>query len=322
MKPTVFVTRQVPQPGLDLLAQHATLRVNPQDQVLSRDELAEGIKDCQALLCLLTDKVDAGLMDLAPGLKIIANYAVGYDNVEVAAATARKIPVTNTPGVLTEGTADLTWAMILGLARRLVEGDRMTRAGDFKGWAPMLLLGGEVYGKTLGLLGLGRIGQAVARRASGFGMKVLYHTRSHRAEGHDPRWSRVDLETLLKESDFLSLHCPLTPQTRHLIGKKELGMMKPTTYLINTARGPVVDEAVLVEVLKAKAIAGAALDVYEQEPSLSPGLESLENALLLPHLGSATTETRVKMSLMAAQGIVDRLEGKIPAHVVNPEALK
>ncbi len=322
-KPRVFVARQIPQPGLDLLAAETELVVAPQDGVISRAELEKGVASCDALISILTDSIDAALLDINPRLKIVAAYAVGYNNIDVAAATARKIPVTNTPGVLTECTADLAFALLMDAARRVTEGDRLTRLGGFKGWGPMFMLGGDVTGKTLGIVGMGRIGQAVARRASGFDMKVLYTKRQalSQTEEKELKATRVDLKTLLAESDFVSLHCPLSPETKHLIGAAELAMMKKTGILINTSRGAVVDEAALVQALKNNVIGGAALDVYEDEPALAAGLAGLENAVLAPHLGSATLETRTKMSLIAARNVLARLRGERPPNLVNPEVL-
>lgn len=322
--PSIFVTRKIPQPGLDLLKEHE-MELNPDDRVLSKQEVIAGVKGKDAMLCLLTDTIDAAVMDAAgKNLKIIANYAVGYNNIDVAAATERKIMVSNTPGVLTETTADLAWSLLMCAARRIVEGDKFTRAGKFVGWAPMMLLGSDVYGKTLGIVGLGRIGQAVAKRARGFDMKVIY-TDLQQAPSEVEKEANVDfvdLETLLKESDYVSIHVPLSEETKYMIGARELEMMKDTAYLINTARGPIVNEKELVEALKADKIKGAALDVYEEEPKLAPGLVELENVVIPPHLGSATLETRTKMAEMAAGNIVAFFKGERPLNIVNPEALK
>ena len=256
-----------------------------------------------------------------PRLKMIANLGVGYNNIDVRAATARGIPVSNTPGVLTEATADLAFTLLLAVARRVVEGDRRVRAGEFKFWAPFLFLCREVSGKTLGIVGMGRIGKAVARRARGFDMPVLYHNRSRLESDEEDRLGarHASLDELLQQSDFVSLHVPLTAQTTHLIGGEQLAAMKPTAYLINTARGPVVNEQALLEALQARRIAGAALDVYENEPALTPGLTLLDNVVLLPHVGSATLETRTRMAAMAAQNLIAGLSGQTPPNVVNPE---
>ncbi|MCX7716173.1 MAG: D-glycerate dehydrogenase, partial [Endomicrobia bacterium] len=264
-------------------------------------------------------------MDKAKNLKIIANYAVGFNNIDVKEATSRKIPVTNTPGVLTETTADLAFALLMSVARRIVESDRFLREGKFKGWAPMLFLGNDIYGKTIGIIGFGRIGQAVAKRALGFDMKVLYYDTNRVKPEIEKKYSAIykSLSELLKESDFISIHVPLTQETYHLISDKEFDLMKPTSYLINTSRGPVVDEKALVRALKNKKIAGAALDVFENEPEVEAELIDMPNTVLVPHIGSATIETRTKMALMAAENIIAVLvENKIPPNIVNPEIYK
>lgn len=324
MREKVFVTRRIPQPGLDLLEKQFDVIVNPYNRVLSRKELMKGVKGADALLCLLTDTIDAEVMSVNPKLKIIANYAVGYNNIDVAEATKRKIPVTNTPGVLTDTTADLTWALLLSIARRTPEGDRFTRIGKFKGWDPMLLLGSDVYKKTLGIIGFGRIGYAVAKRAIGFDMRVLYYdiNRVNPEIEKEVKAEFTSFENLLRESDFISIHTLLTKETTHLIGEKAFSLMKKNAYIINAARGPIIDEKALVKVLKEKRIAGAALDVYEYEPKLAQGLSKLNNVVLLPHLGSATIETRTKMAVIAAENIVARINGKTPPSIVNPEVLK
>jgi glyoxylate reductase len=244
---------------------------------------------------------------------------VGYDNIDVAAATARGIWVSNTPGVLTDATADLTFALILAAARRIIEGEAMVRAGKFKSWAPFLFLGTEVTGKTLGIIGLGQIGKAVARRASGFNMRILYHDRNRISESEELELNATyaDLKTILSDADFVSLHVTLTDQTRHLISARELDYMKRTAYLINASRGPVVDEKALVEALRTKKIAGAGLDVYENEPALTAGLADLDNVVLLPHVGSATLETRTAMAVLAAENLLDGLQGITPRNCLN-----
>ena len=287
------------------------------------DQIAAGAEGCRGMLVLVRDRVDASLMKRLPQLKAIANYGVGFDNIDVAAATRRGIMVTNTPDVLTEATADLTWALLLATARRLGEGERMVRAGKFTGWTPDMLVGADLQGTTLGLVGFGRIARAVARRAAGFRMRVLHTARSRHDEAADDVGSRaVDLERLLKESDFVSLHVPLTPKTRHLVDTGALRRMKPTAYLINTSRGPVVDEAALARALREGWIAGAGLDVYENEPEVDPGLLELDNVVLLPHIGSATTGARSAMSRVAATNLVLALQGQRPPHLVNPEVLE
>ncbi|MEE2934743.1 MAG: D-glycerate dehydrogenase, partial [Planctomycetota bacterium] len=270
---------------------------------------------------LLTDTIDADIMDANPDLKVIANFAVGFNNIDVAGATKRKLPVTNTPGVLTETTADMAWALLMDAARRVSEGDRLVRTKSWNGWGPLQLLGADVSGGTLGLVGMGRIARAMAKRAIGFDMRILYWNRT-RLETADERIlgaEFVELDDLLTLSDFLSLHVALTPETKHLIGATELAKMKSTAILVNTARGPVVDEQALVAALQTGTIAGAGLDVYEHEPALTPGLYELENAVVAPHLGSATIGTRTKMGNMAANNCLSACRGKRPENLVNPE---
>ena len=318
----VYITRQIPEPGIELLRKNFEVEVNPEDRVLTREELLEKVRGRDAILCLLTDKIDAQVMDSATGARIFANYAVGYDNIDVPEATKKGILITNTSGVLTETTADLAWALLMATARRVVEADRFTRAGKFKGWGPMLLLGVDVWGKTLGLVGAGRIGSAMARRSVGFKMNLLYHDPySNRELEEELGVKKADLDTLLKESDFISIHVPLTQETHHLIGEREFSLMKHSAHLINTSRGPVVDEEALVQALQNRRIAGAGLDVYEHEPQLTPGLTELDNVVVVPHIASASTETRTKMAIIAAQSITDFFEGLRPAHCVNPEVL-
>lgn len=320
----VFVTRRIPDVGLEILkSKCARVDVNPHDRVLTRAELLEAVRGRDGVLCLLSDRIDAEVMDAAKNVKVFANYAVGYDNIDVAAATTRGIVITNTPGVLTDATSDLAWALLFAVARRIVEADRFTRAGNFTNWGPMLFLGADITGRTLGIVGAGRIGSAMALKSVGFRMKILYTDERPNPELETKVGARrVLLEELLREADFVSLHVPLTPQTRHLIGKEQLQLMKRTAILINTSRGPVVDEAALVAALKEGTIAGAGLDVYEEEPKLQPGLAECENVVLLPHIGSATTWTRSKMAEMAATNLIAALEGRMPPNCVNPEALK
>lgn len=323
MKPKVFVTRRIPDAGLSIVREHCEITLNEEERSLTTREIIEGVKSKDGLLCLLTDAISADVMDASQNLKVISNYAVGYNNIDVEGATKRGIMVTNTPGVLTETTADLAWALLMDAARRIAEGDRFTRAGKFKGWEPMLLLGQDVYRATLGIVGFGRIGQAVARRALGFNMKVLYHQRNRASVEVEKQLNAAyaSFEELLKTSDFISLHCPLTLETTHLMGDKEFNMMKNNAILINTARGPVVDEAALVRALKDRRIAGAGLDVYEREPELAPGLAELDNVVIPPHLGSASFQTRNKMAQMAAENLVAALSGKVPPNLVNQDAL-
>ncbi|MGE3819957.1 MAG: 2-hydroxyacid dehydrogenase [Isosphaeraceae bacterium] len=319
----VYITQPIPEPGPSLVRASADdVAENPEDRVLSPDELRERVAGRDAVLCLLTDPIDATVLEAARGCRVFSTMAVGYNNIDVAAATRLGILVTNTPGVLTEATADVTWALILGVARRVAEGDRVMRAEAFPGWGPKYMLGGDVTGKTLGLIGPGRIAAAVAERARGFRMRLLYHGRRPAPDLDALGARQVALETLLRESDFVSLHVPLSGETRHLIDAEALRRMKTSAYLINTARGPVVDEKALVEALRAGRIAGAGLDVYEDEPRIAAGLADCPNTLLLPHLGSATRETRAAMSRIAAENLVAVLEGRRPAHPVNPEALE
>lgn len=300
---------------------------NEADDALHREQLVQRLKHsgARALMCNLTDKVDGALLDAATQLQIVANVAVGYNNIDVVAATERGIVVTNTPDVLTETTADLAFALILAAARRLSEADPYMRAGEYKQWRLFQPhLGLDVYGKTLGIVGMGRIGAAVARRgALGFHMRILYDGR-HSHDQAEREWGaqRVALDTLLRESDFVSLHVPLNDETRHLIAARELSLMKPTAILVNTARGPVIDEKALVDALRNKVIAGAGLDVYEDEPQMKPGLAELtRHVVLTPHIGSATTETRLRMSLTAARNISAMLLGDRPPNAVNPSLL-
>ncbi|MBM3214481.1 D-glycerate dehydrogenase [Candidatus Poribacteria bacterium] len=323
MRHTIYVTRRLPQPALDRLAEVFDVEVNPDDRVLEKREIIDHVGGKDALLCLLTDTIDAEIMDAGDRLRVLSNYAVGFNNIDVAAATARRLPVTNTPGVLTETSADLAMALLLCAARRISEGDRLTRAGRFVGWGPMMLLGYDVYGKTLGIVGMGRIGKATARRAMGFGMRILYTSRTvHEDAEREFGAQRVPLDDLLRESDYVSLHVPLSDETRHLIGSRELALMKPSAFLINTARGPIVDEKALVRALRDGTIAGAGLDVYEDEPAVADGLMELDNVVLAPHIASATVETRTKMAMLAAENAIAVIEGRRPAHIVNPEVLE
>lgn len=319
----VFITRRVPEAGLELLQRHCErLDITPHDRPASRQEILRGVAGCDGVMCHLTDRIDEEVLAAAgPSCRVFANYAVGYNNIDVAAATRRGIVVTNTPGVLTETTADLAWSLMMSVARRIVESDKFFRTGRWDGWGPMQFLGHDVHGATLGVVGPGRIGQAVARRATGFGMRILYTSRSDSPEMAALGATREDLDALLSQSDFVSLHVPLTEQTRHLIGRRELDLMKPSAYLINTARGPVVDEAALVQALREKRIAGAGLDVYENEPTPAPGLTELDNVVCVCHLGSATEATRSRMSAMAAENLLAAMQGRMPPNPVNPEAM-
>jgi glyoxylate reductase len=319
----IFVTRKIPQPGLDLLAKEFAIEVNPHQRVLTKKEIIDGIKGKDGLLCLLTDPIDAEVITAEPQLKMIASYAVGYDNIDIAAATKRGIPVSNTPGVLTETTAEFAWALLFSVARRIVEGDVFTREGKFEGWAPMLLLGQDISNKTLGIVGAGRIGTAFALKSKGFHMKVLYTDEQRNTElEQELEAQKVPLSRLLRESDFVSLHVPLSKTTYHLIDEKELRMMKQTAILINTARGPIIHEKALVNALREQWIFGAGLDVYENEPEISEDLKYLDNVVLQPHTGSGTIETRTKMALMAAENLIVGLKGGIPPNCVNKEVFR
>jgi len=316
----VFVTRKIPTPGLDLLRKEFAITVNRHNRVLTKEEIIKGIKGCDGLLCLLTDQIDREVIYAEPKLKMIASYAVGYDNIDISAATERGIPVSNTPGVLTETTAELAWALLFSVARRIVEGDTFTRTGKFKGWAPLLMLGQDVTNKTLGIIGAGRIGTAFALKSKGFDMKVIY-TDEQRNEQLERELGakKVPLSELLKESDYVSIHVPLMKATHHLIGEKELRAMKKTAVLLNTARGPIIDEAALIKALKEHWIFGAGLDVYEKEPKISREMKSLDNVVLQPHTGSGTIETRTKMALMAAENLIEGLKANIPPNCINKE---
>lgn len=323
MAHSIYVTRQLPQPVFDRIREAGLeYEVYPEDRVIPRETLLDMVKDREGILCILTDTIDAAVFEQANKAGIFANYAVGYNNIDVAEATRRNIAITNTPGVLTDATADLAWSLLLATARRIVESDNYLRDGKFTGWGPQLLLGQDVTGQTLGVVGLGRIGKAFASRAAAFKMKILYCARHRDDEfeaSYAPGAEKVDLDVLLKQSDFVSLHVPLAPETTHLIGEKELKLMQPHAILINTSRGPVVDEAALVKALEGKWIWGAGLDVFEEEPAVHPGLISLPNAVLLPHIGSATVETRTKMGLMAVENLIAFFDGKRPPNLINGE---
>ncbi len=322
MPPRVFVTRRIPRPGLELLEEATDLRVFEENRLPTREEIRTGLEGRQGLLSLLTDSIDGPLMD-AGDLRVISNYAVGVDNIDVPAATQRGILVTNAPvDGLRESPADHAFALLLALSRRIVEGDRMMRGRGFPGWGPELLLGTDVYGKTLGIVGAGGIGEAVARRAAGFGMSILYRSRRPKVGWQEGLGARfVPLDQLLREADFVTLHVPLNAETHHLIGAKELRMMKEDAFLINTSRGPVVDEAALVAALKEGRPAGAALDVFEHEPDVHPELKARQNVVLTPHIASATWETRSAMAIVAAENLLAGLRGEVPSFLVNPEVL-
>jgi len=323
MKPKVFVARMIPQEGLDIVLAACDAEVNAGDKHLSQVELIDKVSGKEGLLCLLTDDISDAVLGASPQLKVVANVAVGFDNIDVEAATRRKILVTNTPGVLDNTTADFTWCLLMASARRLAEAERYTRAGKYTGWGVMLLCGQDVFGKTLGICGLGRIGRGVARRAKGFEMRILY-TDAVRAPAEVERElgaQFVDKETLFREADFVTLHVPLLPETHHYVSVNELKLMKKTAHLINASRGPVVDEVALVQALRERRIAGAGLDVYEYEPQLTSGLTELDNVTLAPHIASASVETRTKMAVMAATNLVEALQGRRPPNLVNPGGL-
>jgi glyoxylate reductase len=321
----IVVTRRIPEPALELLRAAGDVWVSPHDRPLTAEELQAAVKGAEAVITLLHDKVDGALLDAAgPQLKCIANVAVGYDNVDVAAATERGVVVTNTPGVLTDSTADLAMALILMVTRRLGEGERLIRSGQPWSWDMFFMLGTSLAGKTLGVVGLGAIGQATARRAHAFGMEIVYagpRRASEETEAELGGARRVPLMQLLATADVVTLHTPLTPETRHLIDSAALRQMRSDAYLVNTSRGPIVDEAALVKALRSDKIAGAALDVFENEPEVHPDLRKLDNVVLIPHLGSATIETRTAMAVLAAENALAVLRGEKPPTPVNPEVL-
>lgn len=328
VKPRVFVTREIPERGLKKIEEKFEVEVWGEYTPPPRSVLLEKSRSVDALVTLLTDKVDEELLSKAENLRIIAQYAVGYDNIDLEAATRHGVYVTNTPGVLTEAVADFTWALILAVTRRIVEADEYVKSGEWErtktGWHPMMMLGFEVNGATLGIIGLGRIGQAVARRAKGFNMRILYYDVTSRTEVEKELGvERVDLETLLRESDIVSIHVPLTPETEHLISERELKMMKNTAFLVNTARGPIVDTKALVKALEEKWIAGAALDVHEQEPlPKNHPITKFKNVVLAPHAASATLETRSRMAELVAENLIAFLEKRVPPTLVNREVVK
>jgi glyoxylate reductase len=324
MRHRVLVTRRIPQPVLDRLDEVCELDVWEEDSAMPRGELLRRAAGKSGLLTMLTDRVDGELLDAAgPGLRVVANFAVGYDNVDVDACNQRGVVATNTPDVVTEATADMAWALLLAAARRVAEGDRFLRTRPTWAWGPLMMLGFEVHHKVLGIVGCGRIGRAVARRAAGFGMRVLYTSARRLPAGEEAglgvAWR--DLDDLLAESDFVSIHTSLSPATRHLLDAARLGLMKPTAVLVNTARGPIVDEAALAAALRAGRPGAAGLDVYEREPEVHPDLLPLDNAVLVPHLGTATIGTRTAMGMAAADNLLAVLDGAAPPSPINPEAL-
>ncbi len=319
----IYITRKVPESGIKILKDKGyEVVINPEDRVLTKEELINNLKgqNYNALFCLLTDKIDGEVMDsFGPQLKIVANMAMGFDNINIEEAKKRGIMITNTPGVLTNTVAEHTFSLMLAIAHRIAEADKFTRALKWQGWAPILLLGNDLSGKTLGVVGLGRIGSRVAYHAlKGFDMKVVYYDVK-RNEDFEKEFSAIymSLEDLLKQSDFISIHVPLLDSTRHLINAENLKLMKPSAYLVNTSRGPVIDEAALAYALANKVIKGAALDVFEFEPKITPELLQLDNVILTPHIASATEETRSKMSDLAATNIIEALEGRTPPNLVK-----
>lgn len=321
LKPKVFVTRAIPEKGFELIRDFCEVDLWPNELPPSRTELIQHVRGVDGLLCLLTDRIDSEVMDAAgPQLKVISNHAVGFDNIDVNAATVRKIPVGNTPDVLTDATADFAFALMMSVARRIPEAERYVHEGKWKTWGPMILLGVDLKGATLGLVGFGRIGKAMARRAVGFDMHVIYYSPHEKKPDPNIKAIRVDFEALLKESDFISLHTPLTPDTRHLINSEALSKMKPNAVLVNTSRGPVVDMNALYEALKEKRIFGAGLDVTEPEPlPLDSRLLTLDNIVITPHIASASKTTREQMSWMAAQNLIAGLKGGRLPNCVNPQ---
>lgn len=322
-KPKVYVTHPLFEEARSILDANCDVEFWNDSERPPREEVLRRVKDKEGLICLLTEKINEELLRAAPKLRIVANVAVGYDNIEVDACTRRGVAATNTPGVLDETTADFAWTLLLAVARRLGEGEALARSGNWKGWNLDQLCGADVWGKTLGIVGFGRIGRAVARRAFGFQMKVLYTDAVRATEDAERSFNAEfrDMNSLLAESDFVSVHVPLLPETRGLFDAPKFFRMKPTAFLINTSRGPVVDEAALVAALENKKIAGAALDVYEHEPFIHPGLKR-PNVVLTPHLASASLETRSKMAVMAANNVVALFKGQRPANLLNPDLFK
>ncbi|MGL1864192.1 MAG: D-glycerate dehydrogenase [Pseudodesulfovibrio sp.] len=320
----VYVTRMIPQDGIDLLRRVADVDINPHDQPVPRDQLLKQIDigKYDGVLGLLTDKIDGEFFDACPTLRGYANYAVGYDNIDVPEATKRQLPVSNTPGVLTDATAECAWALIFSVARRVVETDKVMRSGTWTGWGPLQFIGGDIKGKTLGIVGAGRIGTEVALMSRGFNMKVIYTSSSGRRNGvldSELNAKLVSFEDMLKQADFISIHTPLTPKTKHMFNASAFSQMKKTAYIVNTARGPVIKEGDLVTALKNGEIAGAGLDVFENEPKLAPGLAELDNAIVLPHIGSATISSRTDMATLAARNLIAMLKGQKPETCLNPE---
>ncbi len=324
MNKRILVSRHVFPAAIEILEAAGDLEYNDSSAGLSPEQLHAAVEDKQALVCQLTDPVDASLMDAGKDLRVIANVAVGFDNIDIPAATERGIVVTNTPGVLTDTTADLAFTLMVAAARRICEADRFLRAGRWQQWEIDMMTGHDIHGHTLGIFGLGRIGQGMARRARGFDMRVIYHDVTRAAREHEEELGieYVERDTLFRESDFLSIHVPLNEHTRHAVGKDEFALMKPTAVLVNTSRGPVVDEKALADALEQGQIASAGLDVFEAEPVVEPRLLALENIVVVPHIGSASIRTRTRMCTMAAENTVAVLSGQRPPNPVNPEVLE
>ncbi|MCB1122637.1 MAG: D-glycerate dehydrogenase [Verrucomicrobiae bacterium] len=319
--PKTYLTRQMVPAVLERLRTICDVHINPEDRTMPHSDLLREMETTEILVPNGPDAINAELIEASPKLKLIASFGVGYNHIDVETATRRGIPVTNTPGILSECTADIAWGLLMNVARRIGEGDRMIRANAWPGWGPLQLLGGDVTGATLGLIGLGNIGKAMIPRAKGFSMKVMYWNRTRLDSSEEDALGirYADRDTILAEADFVSLHVALVPETRHLITARELSLMKPTAYLINTTRGPVVDESALVAALEKGQIAGAGLDVYEKEPEVHPGLLPLENVVLAPHLGSATVGRRTKMGMLVADNVEAHLKGNPLPYCVNPE---
>jgi glyoxylate reductase len=319
MKPKVFLTRRMPLAVMERLERETNLTWNSAERTATKTELIAGAKGCDALLCTILDRIDAELLDQLPGLKVVANFGVGFNNIDVVAASARKIPVTNTPDVLTDATADIAFALLLAVARRLGEGERIVRAKQWTGWEPMQLLGADVTGATLGIIGFGRIGRAVARRAKAFDMRVIYWNRKRLNADDEADATFMEMDEVLRKADFVSMHVAYNIETHHLLSEREFALMKPSAFVINTSRGAVIDEVALVRALQKKRIAGAGLDVFECEPELASGLREMENVVLAPHLGSATIGTRTKMGMIAVDNLLAVCAGKRPPNCVNPD---
>lgn len=317
-KPIVFLTRLLPEAVMAQLRQHFDLRFNPLNRPLNKAEIKDGLQEAEGVISMLSDPIDQTVLEEAPRLKIIANYAVGYNNIDFVAAEALGIAVTNTPGVLTETTADLSWALMMAVARRIVEGDQLLKTNTWNGWSPTELLGNDIYGKKIGLIGMGRIAQAVARRAKGFSMSINYYSRNRRPEiEKELGLHYLPFQDLLSESDYLSLHLPLNQDSVHLIDSAAFQRMKGKAILINTSRGPIVDEKALVLALNDKQIAGAGLDVFEEEPAITPALLQMNNVITLPHIGSASSETRIAMGQLVIDNLLAMFKNEMPPNVVN-----